>query len=355
MDVQQPCDFFIQKSCEKFLSCFREETFLSLHASVDHLVFGGGGVKGMAFVSCLYEICNQSDEKWLYFLSKIKKISATSAGTVMGLLCSLGTSYEKVKSLVYELDLSNLLPTDFLSQNKLPLLQQFAFGPGFGLLPSSFIENFYKKLIRAVGLVENITFLELFAKTRTVLEFWAVDVVDVDVQSFSVKTHPHLSVAKAMAASSSIPFIFTTTEICGKRYTDGGVMMNIPVSNMDPSNTLIFTLATKPEKFSTVLGFSQNILLSMSNSQLKNVVLKCPKLGLSLVNIDVSGISFFDIFVSGAEHQLKLWEMSNKSGQLATQNFIGIHLLLLLLLLRFRRKSYEWTPPLLSTAETNSS
>jgi predicted acylesterase/phospholipase RssA len=324
----------------QFVKHLKNELIQSRYDSIDHLVFGGGGIKGMAFASCLFELCNRDNKNWFYLLSKIKRISATSAGTVMGLLCCLGIPYEKIKKLVYELDLSKLLPSDFKCNWQ--MMVDFTFGPGFGLLKSEFIENFYKILFKAVGLKEDITFLELFAKTRILLEFWAVDVLNVEIQSFSYQTHPNLSVVKAMTASSSIPFIFSMTEIDGKKYTDGGVMMNIPISNLNPENTLVFTLQTKPEKFSTVIGFSQNILLSMSNAQLNNVIVKCPRFGLNLVKIDASEISFFDIFVSSSEQQLKLWKMSKECGKQAAQVFDGMYLLLLLYFVRLRCKNYEW-------------
>jgi len=328
------------KDTNTFIKQIRNDCFRHRYDTIDHLVFGGGGIKGMAFASCLYELSNKDDENWFCFLSKIKCISATSAGTVMGLLCCLGISYDKIKKLVYELDLSKLLPSDFKYNWK--MMVDFTFGPGFGLLSSEFIENFYKTLFKAVGLKENITFLELFAKTRTMLEFWAVDVLNVEIHSFSYKTHPDLSVTKAMTASSSIPFIFSMTEINGKKYTDGGVMMNIPISNLNPENTLVFTLQTKPEKFSTVVGFSQNVLLSMSNAQLQNVIVKCPRFGLNLVKIDASEISFFDIFVSSSDQQLKLWKMSKKCGKQAAQIFDGLILFLTLYFLRLRCRNFEW-------------
>lgn len=313
---------------KEFIESLRHKLFLDRVENVDTLIFGGGGIKCMAMVTALFSLCEENIHSWFLFLSKIKTIRATSAGCLVGLLCALSVNYEEIDELVEKVDIANTLFPTFNSE----WFVRMVWGHELGLLDSKNLESFYEKVLVLLGNSPNITFMELYAKTKVDLEFYACSVIKCTPVSFSYKTHPNLTVAKAMAASSCIPFLFTMVEINKERYIDGGVMCNVPVQGTeDPNKVLIFSNQYKPEtSVHSAIGFGSNLLYMMFESQMS--ILK--KYQLQVVNVYADSIAFLEMFTTQQSFQKTIWNQAKVAGKQAASTFDGLFFLLILFLLR---------------------
>ena len=74
-----------------------------------------------------------------------------------------------------------------------------------------------------------VTFDQLFKAANTIpLKLVSVDIEAQKLVTFSHSTSPDMAVAKAVAASISIPFFFAPTMVDGRAMVDGGLMSNFP-------------------------------------------------------------------------------------------------------------------------------
>jgi predicted acylesterase/phospholipase RssA len=321
--LNENLQYFVQKT--------RHALFLNRLENIDTLVFGGGGIKCMGMVTALFSLCEENLQQWFAFLSKIKTIKATSAGCLAGLLCALSVNFHDIDRMVQEIDIAGTLLPEFKSE----YFMRMIWGDHLGLLDSNNLLTFYEKILIMLQLNPKITLIELFAKTRVDIEFYACDVLTCKPVSFSYKSHPELSVARAMAASSCIPFLFTMVEIEKRKFIDGGVMVNVPVQgNEDPKKTLIFSIENKPETgIHSAVGLGMNLLYMMFASQLQML----DKYQHQVVNINTESISFLEMFTAQQSFQKSIWDQAKVIGKKSASTFDGFYFLMICFLLQAKK------------------
>jgi NTE family protein len=74
----------------------------------------------------------------------------------------------------------------------------------------------------------DVTFARLYKESHKILKVVAVDILKQELVIYSHLSSPNVRVAKAVAASSSIPFFFAPTIIDNRAMVDGGLMSNFP-------------------------------------------------------------------------------------------------------------------------------
>ena len=77
----------------------------------------------------------------------------------------------------------------------------------------------------------DITLAELFELTKKKLIVTVFNFTDYKIEYVTHETHPHFLCAEIIAASCSIPFIFSKLKIHEKFYLDGGVFDNFPLTH----------------------------------------------------------------------------------------------------------------------------
>jgi predicted acylesterase/phospholipase RssA len=132
--------------------------------------------------------------------------------------------------------------------------------------------------------IKDITFLELYNKTKKYLGIVGSNLTKKKEELFSYKNTPNMSVIKAIRISISIPFIFTLVEHNNYKYVDGGIVNNFPINYCNPKTTiginLVSNKAIKCNNFMNYIIGIKDLLytvLSTYNKYNKNHVIEIGK------------------------------------------------------------------------------
>ena len=179
----------------------------------ENLVFSGGGVKCISYVSILKYI----EENSQYF--NVKKIAATSGGSIYALCYCLGYSYKDLSELILHIKMDSLVDIDLAN-----------FLENFGIDSGKKLEYFIKLMIKKKGNNENITLLEFFNKYQYTFTTTGVCLNTHKVEYFNYKTHPSMPLYMAISISCAIPFFYKNIEYENKTYVDGGLLNYYPIN-----------------------------------------------------------------------------------------------------------------------------
>jgi NTE family protein len=220
-------------------------------------IFEGGGAKGLAHVGAL----KAAEARDLEFIG----IAGASAGAIIAALVAAGFKADELycpepqrraSSLFGTLDWTSLLDKrrwgtflelqrDFAALRGTPgvctaykawrfkrrwmteLSRVFEL-KGF-FLTDGFEAWLNNTLVQRLRLPSgNVTFGHLYEKTGKILKLVAVDVREKELVVYSNQHFENMPVARAVAASISIPFFFVPKDINGRSMVDGGLMSNFP-------------------------------------------------------------------------------------------------------------------------------
>ena len=214
------------------------------------LLFGGGGMKGIAYVGIfkrLEELVRErklleqsSDfnrEECLVPLINIKTVCGVSVGSIFSLIYLIGFSYAEM--------LEEVLKKDF---EKLKRIKIMNFATKFGLDSGECFINWLKELMIKKGFDPEITLFNFNKKTNIDFQIMATNLNKYTYKKFNYLDTPDLKVLDAIRMSISIPFVFTVNEFEGDIHVDGGISNNYPVNLFDNlDNVLGFKLVNHGE------------------------------------------------------------------------------------------------------------
>lgn len=220
-------------------------------------VFQGGGCKAIAYVGA-YDIARK---KGIGF----SHVAGTSAGAIFAALIAAGASPEQLTDLVYSDEIKNIpapcKPARWWHYALLLLLCSFLSWLAFkscltcGLLTTlgSLIALLLLRPLRSLWALLRVYGIYNSGNIETTVDKWLHDILEfppdkpvtfsdlpTPLSVFSCnltnkKAHkwsrddtPHMLVAKAVAASCSIPAYFTPTLVDGIYHVDGGMLINRP-------------------------------------------------------------------------------------------------------------------------------
>lgn len=241
------------------------------------LALSGGGVRGVAHLGIIKAL----EEEGVEF----HRISATSAGAIVGTLYAAGYSVEDILDAVLSIKAFRLIR---------PALSLK------GILDMQVVENFLRKYIKN----------DDFGALKIPVHITATDVGKGEPVRFS--SGPLL---KPLCASCCIPVLFDPVQYKGKYYIDGGIMNNLPVeplvdtcefiigSHCNPiSNDFDPRNARLVMERALMLAITQNAYRSKAHC---NVFFEPKALGVYKV-LDISSAQeIFDIGYRHAKEQLK--------------------------------------------------
>lgn len=241
-------------------------------------VFQGGGCKAIAYLGAY----RAAHERGIMF----SELAGTSAGSIFAALIAAGASPDDIESIIREEDFSQFTKTArtnekrcnilhsrhkntfwakikaisslFLIKANLVILRALKvhkifsdvsiedFAEVYGIYDSLYIQDKVNEWLRNLCKVENLTFKDLTVPLYIV----SGDVSRHDVKIWNQQETPDELVAKAVAASCSIPVFFAPIDKC---HVDGGIIANRPDFIFHQDNphyfqVLSFSLKSKTEK-----------------------------------------------------------------------------------------------------------
>jgi len=167
-----------------------------------NLSIGGGSFKGISFVGAL---------EYLYknkLIENLENLYGTSAGSIIGFLYLIGYDPFEIFQLIISIDLGEYCNLDLTN-----------ISVNYSVLNDSFFTKLREIIKQKVN--ENITFEELYIKTRINFNVFATSLDSRSMECFNHKTNPSLEVITAVKASSAIPLVFPPVLINDQYYVDG--------------------------------------------------------------------------------------------------------------------------------------
>ena len=190
--------------------------------TIKNLVLTGGGPHGL----CELGAVSQLIKKGVIDLNKIEKIYGTSVGGVVAVVLSLGYDMEYIYDYYVTRPWEKAEGLDIETDD---ILEIFTCG--------GFLDKFFEFLCKEVffkfcdvkGLCKDITLKDFYEKTGKELYLYTIELSNFETVELSYKSHPDMTLVKAVQMSSSLPPVFKPIEYECKLYMDGGAIHNYPL------------------------------------------------------------------------------------------------------------------------------
>jgi NTE family protein len=180
------------------------------------LVLAGGGMKGLYILGCLKYL----EEKNL--LKYINTYAGTSVGGHIAFMLSIGYTVNEIYKFTKCFDFTRL--TDLNISN---IFSKFSVSSHEGLDKAILYQLNFKNI------KHDITLLELYKKTKKKLILATVCINTREVEYLSYETYPELLLITALKMTTAVPILFPFVEYNNKKYIDGGLLENFPITIFD--------------------------------------------------------------------------------------------------------------------------
>jgi predicted acylesterase/phospholipase RssA len=186
--------------------------------TIKHLVIAGGGPVGLCFLGALQYL----NEKSIWSIENIESIYATSIGTIIAAFICLKYDREVLNKYIIDRPWSDAF--------KLTGKQIFEAYNKKGLFDTKLAEIIFSPLLKAKDLSLNITLKEFYDFSKIEFHLYTFELNTFQTVDLSYKTHPDLSLMKALTMSCGLPGLFMPICMDESCYIDGGVMWNYPIN-----------------------------------------------------------------------------------------------------------------------------
>jgi len=241
--------------------------------TIKHLVISGGGPTLVQTLASIQEL----ERKKYIDRKEIQTIYGTSAGAILGILLCLNMDWESINDYIIKRPWHEVFIISV--QHVLDAYTKK------GIFDHHIVEKCFKPLFDAKDISMEITLEEFYQYSKIELHVFAFEINQFQIEDISYKTHPTLSLMRAIQMTSALPVIISPVFLDDKCYIDGGVVCNYPlkycVEHHDSNEILGFK--NKYDNFGknhvrptcTLLDFVMNFLfkiiysLSTDNAQPK--------------------------------------------------------------------------------------
>jgi len=180
------------------------------------LLLGGGGVKTVSYIGVLKKLCELHAQQTINL--NISEIFAVSGGCIIAFLYIIGYTTDEMKEIV--------LNKNFKECKDVKLGN---FINHYGIDSGKNIIKWIKELTIKKSLDPEITFSELFEKTRITFNTITTNLTTCSLSVFNHMHSPNLSVIHAIRMAISIPFLFTVERYDNEIYIDAALLHNCPI------------------------------------------------------------------------------------------------------------------------------
>ena len=189
--------------------------------TIKHLVISGGGPSGFVAYGAIKQLAIQ---KFLD-INHLETIYSSSVGSIFGVAITLGYEWDWLDDYFIKRPWNKILEID-------PSIFINTFSDK-GIYGLEIHEKLLEPLLTAKNLSPNITLREYYEYNNIEIHIFTSDLnkdtpLSIDL---SYKTHPDLSLVKAVYMSASYPFLFKPLCENGSCFIDGGLLNNYPLRN----------------------------------------------------------------------------------------------------------------------------
>ncbi len=218
---------------------------LSLHLSAQpqykNLVFEGGGIRGVAYAGALHVLEARG------ILPRIEKVAGTSAGSIIGLMVSLGYTAAEVDSIMTNLKIEQFNDGRGGLIGKYTRVKKF-----YGIHKGDVFEEWIESLVARKTGLPDCSFAQLDSLRQynsRYKNFYCIgtNLTRQQAETFSAGTTPLMPLKVAVRISCAIPLFYkpvlldstgrvVETPSRNQRYqvyVDGGIMANYPINLFD--------------------------------------------------------------------------------------------------------------------------
>ena len=185
--------------------------------TIKHLVIAGGGP---TMIQSLGAIQYLEQNKFIE-LKNVQCIYGTSAGAIVGTLICLKYDWETVNDYIIKRPWHEVFPVSV--QNMFDAYTKK------GLFDTKTIEKCFKPLLDAKDLSMDINLKDFYEYSKIELHMFSLELNDFKLTDVSYKTHPEISLIKAIQMTASLPVILAPVIMETKCYVDGGIICNYPL------------------------------------------------------------------------------------------------------------------------------
>lgn len=233
---------------------------------MENLILAGGGIKVLSYFGALRYVNK------IHNIKNIKRIIATSAGSIVGLMVLLDFSLDEMLNFVIEHNFNDLKETE----NILSGLSRFAVN--FGFYSTEILENWIYKLFDFKNISYDITFLQFYNLIKKDLILTCTCLNTHSLRLLSFEHTPDIQIINAIKIAMSLPFAFEPVIIDNYYYVDGALICNYPfefIYKFDPDlkKTIGMNLISDDDNNNSIYGFVNYIdaiLRSITSHQYKD-------------------------------------------------------------------------------------
>lgn len=188
---------------------------------IKHLVMSGGGPAGLI----TYGAAKYLHQKGFWKLENIESIYGCSIGACMGIILSLGYEWEWLDDYFIKRPWSKVVQTNATS-----LFQAF-YDKGF--LGEKVVYDVMLPLLNGKDLNPNITFKQLYDWNKKEIHIYTTNINTFHFEKIDIsyKTHPDMSIIKAICMTTAYPVAFKPICVGDACYIDGGLLNNYPLND----------------------------------------------------------------------------------------------------------------------------
>ena len=284
---------------------------------IKHLVFSGGGPAGLL----TYGAAKYLAQKGFWTLSDIKSIYGCSIGAYMGIIISLNYEWDWLDDYFIKRPWEKIV-----SINAMSLIEAF---DSKGLLGDAFIIESLKPLLEAKELSIDITLQELYDFNKIELHLYSTNLntVIMDKVDISYKTHPTMTVVKALCMTTAFPFVFKP--ICEEEgcFIDGGLLNIYPLNDcikqqecVDKDEILAFKNIWLIDEYKITMDSSiMDFLMVLMRKMQKHIDTECDQEDIKNTVLckveDLNGIGSWLLALSTEERRAGLIEKGVEQGK----------------------------------------
>lgn len=210
-----------------------EGTRCRLFDNTKYIVLGGGAVYGIMYIGVLMELCRFSKTKFASWMSKLRGVAGTSAGTVVGIMLAAGMDPWDMRNVLHKSGLHRVLESFTFTSSSL------------NMNSSDKVDDVAKDLVISVTGRVDTTFAEFYAKTKREFVIVVTNGKTSMAEFWSYKNKPNIELWRAIRCSTSVPGLFTSPVIDDTTYFDGGVTCNLACHLFPPKLTLSLFVHSK--------------------------------------------------------------------------------------------------------------